>query len=219
MVNILLTIFYTNISFSGPHIDNALEQVLEIMLPRYVTILNKHIKTIKEWDRPMMHAIHNLIRTIIYARGYFSSFTDSKSFRSLIDHLLYLLDESVITNKIQANSKKIENLLIEATFSAFNVLVYEPNALEYIKQCKPAMVFHQLTRTSDETIILSAYAMLVYTMDENDIKMLQNDFPQLLFTNLNLIQKAMEARYQTDSNKNSDQNIIQLLQTFKGKIL
>src|SRR5437588_11982651 len=122
------------------------------MLPRYVSILDKHMKTIKEWKRPMMRAVHNLIITIAYAEGYFSSYTNTESFRSLINHLLNILNESTLIDKIHQNSNNIETLLIDATLVVFSVLVYESDALDYIKQCKPTTIFRQLTKTPYETI-------------------------------------------------------------------
>ncbi len=64
--------FSSLLSFLGICEDNVIEQVFEKMLPRYVSILDKHMKTIKQWNRPMMRAVHNLIITIIYGEDYFS---------------------------------------------------------------------------------------------------------------------------------------------------
>jgi hypothetical protein len=220
MVNIILD---TNkkqkfhFSFLGPHIEQAIEQVLEIMLPRYVSILDEHMKTIKEWNRPIMRAIHNLIITIIYAEGYFSSYTKSDSFRKLINHILNILNEEKLINKIHSNSNNIETLLIDATLVVFNVLVYESDALDYIKQRKSTDIFRQLTKTSNETIVLNAYTMLAYTMDNNDIKTLQDDLIQLLSTTISLLRKTIENPQRIDINQNIDQHILQLLETLKGK--
>jgi hypothetical protein len=219
MVNIILdNNNKRNISFSflGPHIEQAIEQVLEVMLPRYVSILDEHMKTIKDWNRPIMRAIHNLIITIIYAEGYFSSYTKTASFRELINHILNILNEQKLIDKIQSNSNNIETLLIDATLVVFNVLIYESDALDYIKRCKPTEIFRQLTKTSNEIIVLNAYTMLAYTMDNNDIKILQDDLTQLLSTTINLLRKTIENPQQIDINQNIDRNILQLLETLKG---
>jgi len=214
---------HKNIFFSlpGPHIEKTIEQVLEIMLTRYVSILDEHMKTIKKWNRPIMRAIHNLIITIAYAEGYFSSHTNTESFRALINHLLNILNEPTLINKIQPNSNNIETLLIDATLVVFSVLVYESDALDYIKQRKPTAIFRQLTKASYESIALNAYMMLAYTMDDNDIKTLQTDLTQLLSTTISLLRKAIEARQQMNidqnfSRENINRNILQLLETLKG---
>ncbi|CAF2346324.1 unnamed protein product [Rotaria sp. Silwood2] len=208
-------------AYNGPSIEKAVENLLEIMLPRYVSILDKHMKTIKEWQSPMMRAIHNLIITLVYAEGYLSSHIYNKSFQLLINHLLHLLNESSLINKIHPNANNLETLLIDATLVVFSVLVYEPNGLNYIKQLKPIAIFRQLTTTSHETIVLNAYMMLVYVMDENDIETAVDNLSHLLSTTLYLLGKAIETRYHTNVHENSkrettDRNIMHLLETLKG---
>ncbi|CAF4665137.1 unnamed protein product, partial [Rotaria sp. Silwood1] len=207
--------------YNGPCVEKAIEHVLEIMLPRYVSILDKHMKTIKEWRSSMMRAIHNLIITIVYADGYFSSHTHNKSFRLLINHLLCLLSETSLIKKIHPSANNLETLLIDATLVVFSVLVYEPNALDYIKKLKPIAIFRQLTTTSHETIVLSAYMMLVYVVDENDIERAVGNLSNLLSTTLYLLGKEIETRhhpnvYENSNRENNDRNIIHLLETLKG---
>jgi len=65
--------------------------------------------------------------------------------------------------------------------------------------------------------------MLAYTMDENEIKGSRVDLSQLLFTTLNLLNKAIESRKQTNNDdivnqKNIDRNITQLVETLKGLV-
>ncbi|CAF0834713.1 unnamed protein product [Adineta steineri] len=208
-------------SYNGPYIEKAIEQILEKMLPRYVSILNKHMKTIKEWNRPMMRAVHNLIITIIYAEDYFSAHINNEAFRSLIDHLLQLLNESVLINKINAESKNMESLLIDATLIVFSILIYEPDALEYLKQCKSADIFRSLATVPSETIVMNAYMLLTYTMSDSDIKTAQDDLPKLLSTTISLLQKAIKTRHESNNNQNLnqdniDRNILQLVETLKG---
>jgi hypothetical protein len=189
-----------------------MEQVLDVMLPRYVAILDKHIQTIQQWKRPIMRAIHNLIITIVYAEEYFHSYTYTESFRSLINHLLTILNESTLIKKIHPNSNNIETLLIDATLIVFNVLVYQPNALDYIKQQKSSTIFRQLTKTSYEKIVLNAYMMLAYTIDDNDLKTSSDDLIQLFSTTFNLLEKTMANM----NRENIDRSILQLLETLKG---
>ncbi|CAF3785518.1 unnamed protein product [Rotaria socialis] len=208
-------------TYNGPHIEKAIERILEVMLPRYVSILDKHMKTIKEWNHSMMRAIHNLIITIVYAEGFFSSHTSSKSFRLLVNHLLHLLNEPTLINKIQSNSNSVETLLIDAALVAFSILVYEPNALDYIKALKPIGIFKKLTKNPHETIVLNAYMMLAYVIDEKTIQASVEDLSQLLFTTLKLLGNAIENRHEKNADAHSsretiDRNIIQLIETLKG---
>jgi hypothetical protein len=210
--DLLSHLFFSSSSSQGPHIEKAMEQVLEVMLPRYVAILDKHIQTIKQWKRPIMRAIHNLIITIVYGEGYFSSYIYTESFRLLINHLLTILNESTLIKKIHPNSNNIETLLIDATLVVFNVLIYEPNALDFIKQRKPSKIFRKLTKTPYETIVLNAYMMLAYTIDDNDIKASSNDLIKLFSTTFNLLQKTMN----NNGSMNTDRSTLQLLETLKG---
>lgn len=217
-MNLSLSIY---IFVQGPHIEQAIEQVLAIMLPRYVSILDKHMGTIKEWTRPMMRAIHNLIIPIVYAEGYFSNHTNNKSFQLLMNHLLNILKQPTLIEKISSNSNNLETLIIDATLVVFSVLIYEPDALNYLKQTKPITVFQSLTKTSHETIVLNAYMMLAYIMDENDIKTFFGDLTQLFSMTLTLLEKAIDSRQKTNVHDNLaretiDRNIVQLTETLKG---
>ena len=196
----------------GPHFEKIMENMLEIMLPRYVAVLNQHIQTIKQWRRPIMRAIHNLIITIVFAEGYFSPYTHTDLFRSLINHLLTILNESTFIERIHPDSNNMETLLIDATLIVFNVLVYEPNALDYIKECKPSKIFRKLTESPYETIVFNAYMMLAYTIDEEEIRASPDDLPQLLSTIVNLLRKTMTNPEQM----NHDRSVLQLLETLKG---
>ncbi|UJR27361.1 hypothetical protein I4U23_008653 [Adineta vaga] len=208
-------------SYNGPYIERLIEQILEKMLPRYVSILNKHMKTVNEWHRPMMRAVHNLIITIIYAEDYFSSHIKNEPFRALIDHLLQLLNEPVLINKINPETKNMESLLVDATLIVFSILVYEPDALEYMKQRNAAETFRKLSSVSSETIVLNSYMLLAYTMTDNDINTSQDDLPKLLATTTSLLDKSIQTREESHQNQsinpeNVDRNILQLVETLKG---
>ena len=93
------------------------------MLPRFISILNKHITTIKQWRRPMMRSIHHLLTTLLFAEGYFTSYLNTKSLRSLINHLLRLMNESILIDKIQKVSHNVETLIIEVALRILNMFV------------------------------------------------------------------------------------------------
>jgi len=209
-------------TYAGPSIVEAIEQVLDVMLPRYVSILDKHVQTIKQWKRPMMRAMHNLIITIIYAEGFFGTYTKTDTFRQLIKHLLTILDQPTLIQRIQPNSNNVETLLIDAVLVVFSVLVYESNALDFIKQCKPIEIFRNLMKVSHETIPLNAQMMLAYTINDRDMKTSQDDLVRLLSTTFNLLKKTIDKQQQEVNlnanvkQENIERNIIQLLETLKG---
>ena len=198
--------------------NKSIEQILKTMLPRYVSILDKHIKTIKQWRHPIMHAIHYLLISLNFAKGCFTLYLTNQSLRSLIDHLLSLLNEPILINEMKRSSTNIESSIIHAILRIFNELVYEPDALDYIQQCKPATIFRQLSSIPCETIIWSGYIMLAYTTDEEDIKGSPDDSSQLLYTTVNLLHTITQSRDQINPNDNISGNIIQLTKTLKGNI-
>ena len=208
---------------TGPYIERLIEQILEKMLPRYVSILNKHMKAVNEWHRPMMRAVHNLIITIIYAEDYFSLHAKNESFRALIDHLLQLLGEPVLINKIRPDTKNMESLLIDATLIVFSILVYEPDALDYMKQRNAADTFRRLSAVPSETIVLNSYMLLACTMSDTDIQTSQDDLPKLLSNTMSLLDKNIRIRHEASHNQNinpenADRSILQLVETLKSKL-
>ena len=169
-----------------------------------------------------MRAIHNLLTTLIYAEGCYASHVTGQAFRSLIGHLLRLLDTSSLKGKIRSKSSAIETLLIDATLTIFAVMIHEADALDYIRQRKPTAVFRQLTSSPSETIVLNAYVLLAYTVEEQDIKASLAEYSQLLATILDRLQKTIKTLQQisaTDyiNQENLTRNVMQLIETLKGK--
>ncbi|CAF0910631.1 unnamed protein product [Rotaria sordida] len=210
-------------TYNGPHMEKSIEQVLKTMLPRYVSILDKNIKQIKKWHGPMMRSIRHLLTTLIFAEGYFTVYLSNGSLGSLINHLLYLISEPTLIKKLHNTPENQETLLIDAALRVFSVLIYEPDALDYIKICKSARIFRALTSISSESIVLNAYMMLASTIDKNDIKELNIDLSQLTFNILNLLYNAVESQNKTNLNDqvntgNINRNIIQLAQILKSLI-
>jgi hypothetical protein len=206
----------------GSDVDESMRNALEILLPRYVSIFDRHMPTIATWNRPVMRAIHNIVITLIYAEGCFSFYADSRSFRLLINHLLSLLDQSTLLVKIHSSSNNIESLLIDATLVLFSVLVYEIETLDYIQQCKPIEIFRQLTFASRETIVLNAYVLFSYMIDEDYIRRSKEHFSQLTFNIVKLLQNSIDIFHRTDQHdrmkrENIHRDIIQLIDTLTGK--
>ncbi|UJR21493.1 hypothetical protein I4U23_024577 [Adineta vaga] len=210
-------------SYNGPRIEKTIEQVLEVMLPRYVSILDTHIRTIKKWRRPVKLAIYHLLTILVFAEGYFLTFLSNELLQTLINHLLRLVNESTLINQIREIPDNSESLLVDAALQVINVLVREPDALDYIKQCKPTMTFRRLLSTPCETIITNTYTILAYSIDENDIKHLDDYLTPLLFTILSALYKAVrstdEANDQSENNSEYiNRNILQLTETLTGLV-
>ncbi|CAF3415172.1 unnamed protein product [Rotaria sp. Silwood1] len=210
-------------TYNGSHMEKTIEQVLEVMLPRYVSILDKHIKTIKEWHRPMLRSIRHLLTTLILAESCFTLHLSNEVLQSLINHLLCLINEPILINKIHHTPENQETLLINVTLLVFSVLIYESDALDYIKKCKPIKIFQKLTSTSCESIVLNAYMILAYIMDENDIKEFNIDLSRLTFSILSLLYSAVQDYNKTNLNDqvntgDTNRNILQLAEILKNLI-
>ncbi|CAF3706107.1 unnamed protein product, partial [Adineta steineri] len=209
--------------YNGPQIEDTIEKILEIMLPRYVFIIDLHIKTIKYWHHSVKHAMYNLLTVLVYAESYFTLYLSNESLQTFINHLLRLINESELVRNIQQVPNNPETLLIDAALQVFSVLVYEPDALDYIKQCKALRIFQQLVTTPCESIVSNAYMMLVYTVDENDIKESQDNISRLIYTTLNLLHKEIYPKDATKqdappSSQNINRNIIQLTETLASLV-
>jgi hypothetical protein len=71
-----------------------IEQLLETMIPRYASILDKHIKSIKKWDFAIIHTVHHLLLTVILAKGYYTPYANGQPLQWLIDHIVCIINES-----------------------------------------------------------------------------------------------------------------------------
>ncbi|CAF0722602.1 unnamed protein product [Adineta ricciae] len=210
-------------SYHGPRIEQKIEQVLEVMLPRYVSIIDTHIKTIKKWRRPIKLAVYHLLTILVFAEGYFITFLSNHLLQTLINHLLRLVNESTLIEEIHEIPDNSESLLIDAALQVINVLVREPDALDYLKQCQPTMTFRRLLSTPCEAIITNTYAILAYSINENDIQYLDSYLTRLLYAILSALQKAVDYNDETndDSGYNPEyikKNSMQLAETLTGLV-
>ena len=198
--------------------NKAIHRFLETMLPRFVSILDRHVKTVHTWKCSLLRAIHNILTILIYAGEDLHSFANHPSLRSLIDYLLRLLSQPVLIGKIHANSNNNETLLLDGILIVLTILVRQPDILNYIKQSKPAGVLQQLTSTSHEHIVRNSFTMLAYTAGEDNLKPLQKDFPRLLTTIVDVLKKDMATRDQLGKAGRAllDQNVAHLLETLRG---
>lgn len=194
------------------------------MLPRYALIFDQHMKTIKVWHRPIMRALHNLLTILIYSEDRFATYINEPAFRSLIHHFLTLIDERTVLAQIRADSNNIESLLMDAVLIILTMLVSDAEALKFIQQSKSTELFRQLTFAPRQTIVLNAYMMMAYTIDEEDIKKTSGNFGQLFLNIADVLSKNVKIRegIKPDDRINResvDRNIMQLIETLKGKVM
>ena len=140
------------------------------MIPRYASILEKHIRSINEWNCAMMHAVHHLLLTVSIAKGYYTPYANGQPLQWLIDHIVRIISEFSIVSKVDEHSTTRETILIDSALKTLTTFVHEPDLLVYIKQLKITSTFRSLILLPYESITFHVYVMLSYTMDENDIK-------------------------------------------------
>ena len=189
------------------------------MLPRFVSIFDRHMKTVHTWKVSMLRAVYDILTILIYAGEDLHPFANQPSLRLLIDHLLRLLNQPVLISKVHPNSNNNETLVLDGTLIVLTNLVRQPDTLNYIKQGKPAGIFRQLTSVSHDEIVRNSYTMLAYTAnDDDDLKRVQKDLPQLLTTIIDALKKDMATRDQLDRSGRAllNQNVVHLLQTLRG---
>jgi hypothetical protein len=128
---------------------------------------------------------------------------------SLIDNVLKLVNEPILYNNLRETLSNVETTLMNTAISFLVNMISEPSILAHIKQSKVTGVFLRLTTCSYEPLVFNVYALLAYTMHEEDIKTMHN--PGRLFTN---IIKSLKMTMKEAQNNKSHKE--QLLETLKG---
>ncbi|UJR21494.1 hypothetical protein I4U23_024578 [Adineta vaga] len=210
-------------TYNGPHMAKTVEQVLQVMLPRYVSILNIHMKTITGWHRSTKRAIYHLFTILVYAENYFTSYLKDELLQTLINHLLRILVEPTLIKNITERTTDFDSLLIYATLDLCEVLISEEKARDIIKKSQPTRIFERLIFIPKQNIVFKAYVLLAYVIDTNDLRQPQSYFPRLTCTVLNLMYKAVQSTDEAndESENNSEyinRNILQLTETLTGLV-
>jgi hypothetical protein len=182
------------------------------MLPRYATLLGKHVQSIQHWNRPMIRAIHHLLSTIVYAEGCFKSSAD-QPLTVLVDHIVRIISEANLVDKITKKSSKPETVLIHTAMVTLGILIYEPEVLAHIKQSKITSVFRRLTSAPYEEISVNAYMMLACTMSEDDIKAAGTDSSRLIAIIIHSLRKEVQGK---PGQKPNEMKIELLVRSLKG---
>ena len=173
----------------------------------------------------MMRAMHHLLTTMIFAEGCFTSPASQQALRTFIDHLLRMISEPCLIEKISANLMNSESILIDAALITLCVLVHESDVCDYMRQSQCAPIFRRLISTPCEYIVSSAYMMLAYTIKESDLQESQDVLAQLLGTTLDHLQQAIVAQHRAANTQDkpqqeaNDRRIIPLIGTLRGSRL
>jgi hypothetical protein len=164
----------------GLQSNKIIEQLLDTMVPRYASLLDKHIQSINQWTSPMIHAVHHLLLTVVHVKGHYTPYANGQPLQWLIDHIIHIISESSFIEKVHKKSINPETILIDSALLTLTGFVHEPDLLIYLKQLKITSLFRSLIRLSNESIVLHAYVMLSYTLEEDDIKASEKDSGRLL---------------------------------------
>jgi hypothetical protein len=189
------------------------------MIPRYASILDKHIKSINEWNSAMIHTVHHLLLTVILAKGYYTPYANGQPFQWLIDHIVQIINESKILNKIDEHSTTLETMLIDTSLKTLTAFVHDPDLLIYIKQLKIISSFRSLILSSYQSIVFHIYIILSYIMDEDDIKSSEKESGRLLSNIFDSLRKNIKLISVKNQNQESiEHNITLLVEAIQGNI-
>jgi len=189
------------------------------MIPRYASILDKHIKSINEWNYAMMHTVHHLLLTVILAKGHYTPYANGQPFQWLIDHIVQIINEPKILNKIDKYSTTIETMLIDSSLKTLTAFVHDPDLLIYIKQLKIISSFRSLILSPYESIVFHDYIILSYIMDEDDIKSSEKESGRLLSNIFDSLRKNIKLiSVKNQNQKLIEHNITLLVEAIQGNI-
>ncbi|CAF0722592.1 unnamed protein product [Adineta ricciae] len=206
-------------TYNGPHMGETVEEVLELILPRYVSILDTHITSITTWTSSVKRAVYHLLKILVYAEDYFTLYLNDQLLEKLTNHLLRIVSEPTLTKSITQTSNNLQSLIIHATLEVFDVLIHEVKALNYLKRSKAAETFEKLLSSPKASITSKSYDMLAYTLNINDVKEAREYFPRFTCNVLNLLYEAVESNH--PANNDSDyvqRSVLQFAETLAGLV-
>lgn len=176
----------------------VIDQAFETTLSRYVLVLGTHISTVINWQRPVKRAVYHLLTIMTNAENYFMSFLTDGLVEALIDHLLRIVSEPMLIKNISPKASNLDSLLIDTTLEVLDALSQESDVLKSIQARKPIETFKKLMSAPSKDIARDASTMVAYTIDDENIKHLENYYQQLLCVVLNLLHNTVETSDQKD---------------------
>lgn len=197
-----------------------LEQLLETMIPRYASILDRHIKFIDQWNSGIIHGIHHLLLTVVLLRGHYTNYSHGQPLRWLIDHIIRILSQPSIVNQMKEDLMNYQSLIIDSALRVLTGFVRDPDLLIYIKQLKIQSILRLLVSSPCESIAFHSYLVLSYIMDEIDIKSSEKESGRLLSNIFDSLRR--EIRLLSERNRHDqaiEHNITLLVEAVQGNIL
>jgi hypothetical protein len=186
----LINLFSYDI-FLGIKSPKIIEQILDTMIPRYALLLDQYIYSINQWNPLLIHVVHHIFLTVIYAKGFYTLYATGQPIQWLIDHIIRILNESSFRKKVNEESTTPETILIDSALRTLTAFVHEPDLLAYLKHLKITSLFRSFILLSNESIVLHAYVMLSYTLEEDDIKASEKDSGRLLSNIFDSLRKKL----------------------------
>ena len=210
------SLFYSS-HFSGSQSKKIIHRILDIMFPRYALLLDQHIQSINLWNPPLIHAIHHALIIIGYARSHYSSYATGQPLQWLIDHIIRIISEPSFRNEVNEKATTSGTLLIESALRTLTAFVREPDLLAYMKELKITSVFRALILLPNESIVLHAYVMLSYTLEEGDIKASEKDSGRLLSKIFDALRRELHSlSISTENEDVVERNISLLIEAVQG---
>ncbi|CAF4274835.1 unnamed protein product, partial [Adineta steineri] len=197
------------ISYKGSHLEQTMKNLLSVMLPQYLKILDRFVPSAHNWNLTMIRSIEHLLRIINHGADHPP--TNAKlisHYLPLISHILKLINEPKFYNNLHPALSNPVTKLINTSISFLVNMIKEPTILAHIKQSHVALSFLRLTSCQNEKLILNVYTLLAYTTHEDDMKSLvqhdqikdeiikQNALPFLLSCTDELTEKALILLYE-----------------------
>jgi hypothetical protein len=188
-----------------------MDSLLSIMLPQYITLLDKFVPSAHHWKQSMIQSMQYLLKTINHGANQFPTNAKHISYHlSLIDHVLKLVNEPIFYNNLRETLSNPETSLMDTAIRFLVNMMSEPTILAHIKQSHAATVFLRLTSCKYEPLLLNVYILLAYTTHEEDIKIMHNT-DRLLITIIQSLKTTLNQKPERST------QIEQLLETLKGK--
>ena len=191
----------------GAQSPKIIQQILETMIPRYALLLDQHIEFIKRWKSPLIEAVHHLLLTVIYARDSYSSYANGEPFRWLIDHLIRMISEWSLIKYINEQFLTPQTRLINVAVRTLTTFIHEPDLLVYVKNLKVTSIFRSLISLPNESIVLHAYVMLTYILEEDEIKASKKDVGRLLSKMFDSLRKKLRLLSNTTANSSNNEHL------------
>ena len=207
-----------SLTLIAPPSPKVRELLLSTMIPRYASILDKHIQSIQQWHSTMIHIVHHLLLTVIHVKDFYTPYANGQPLQWFIDHLIRLVSSSSAIDKINERASTPETLLIDTVLRTLNAFVHEPDLLAYIKHLKIVPVLRSLIFLPYESIACHAYVILSYTLDEHDIKASEKDAGRLLCNIFDSLRKNFHSSSRTNEHEQAkERNISLLIEAIQGR--